>query len=108
MVNYYGGRHRLLAVSQDGWLRLRVDRAEHADFWADDGWEWDTLPTDRVTLNPGPFPFDWHWAGFAAGYGRARIPTKDAHYLLGVPLWFSAAAFALPAGVRVGWVLSRR
>jgi hypothetical protein len=105
-------RYGFLAVSQYGWLRLRVDRRPSADPSPHANWERNVFPAVRVRYNPGPFPFRWRWAGFAAGYGLGGLASDtqadDRYYLLGFPLWFPAAAFAVAPAIQARSFLIRR
>ena len=110
-VSRLGDRYGVLAVSQHGWLRLRVDRRASADPSPYANWQHDVFPAVRVRYNPGPFPFRWRWARFAAGYGFGGLASGtpyDRYYLLGFPLWFPAVAFAVAPAVRTWFVLVRR
>jgi hypothetical protein len=107
-VTRFGGRYDCIAVSQYGWLRLRVDHLA-GPISSAGVWERSAFPAARVRYNPGPFPFRWRWAGFAAGYGSgglASLTENDRYYLLGLPLWFPAALFAVPPAIRAGSVLN--
>ena len=105
-----GARYGWIAVSQYGWFRLRIDRRAEPDPTTD-VWEREAFPAKRVSYNPGPFPFRWQWARFAAGHGFGGLASStinDRYFLLGFPHWFPALGFALPSAIRVGSALRQR